>query len=222
MSSESNLKEKVNKILDDLDYKIVERQNENRMLLLGILSGEHILILGPPGTAKSFSARTICSIIDGGKYFEYLLTKFTTPDEIFGPISISGLNEDKYERKTESAMPEAHIVFLDEIFKSSSSILNSLLTIINERKFHNGSKIIDVPLISLIGASNEKPAENDEENLTALYDRFIIRLIVDNVQNDEYFRRIVVDNCNDKEISEKHILMRLKSPEICKFSQDPR
>ncbi|WP_457557923.1 AAA family ATPase [Candidatus Harpocratesius sp.] len=198
----SIIKEKVIKILNQIDQKIVERKNENRLLLLGVLSGEHVLMLGPPGTAKSFSARTICSIIKGGKYFEYLLTKFTTPDEIFGPISISGLNNDRYERKTELALPEAHIVFLDEIFKSSSSILNSLLTIINERKFHNGSKITDVPLISLIGASNEKPAENEEENLMALYDRFIIRLVVDNIQNEENFRKVVVDNCNELEISE--------------------
>ncbi|MHA1266985.1 MAG: AAA family ATPase [Candidatus Helarchaeota archaeon] len=197
------MKQKLKKILSEFDNKIVEREDENRMILLGLLAKEHILILGPPGTAKSLQARTVCSLIEGGTYFDYLLTRFTTPDEIFGPISVQKLEEDIYTRKTESFLPKAHIAFLDEIFKASSAILNTLLTIINERKFHNGNQIEEVPLISLIGASNEKPAEDDEESLEALYDRFSIRLVVDNVQNVDNFRKIVVENCGDRPIESK-------------------
>ncbi|MHA1248655.1 MAG: AAA family ATPase [Candidatus Helarchaeota archaeon] len=197
------------KILELLDKKIVERVNENRMILLGILSGEHTLILGPPGTAKSLAARTFCELIEGGIYFDYLLTRFTTPDEIFGPISVKKLEEDIYTRNTESYLPTAHIAFLDEIFKASSAILNTLLTIINERKFHNGNKFDNVPLISLIAASNELPSEN-EESLQALYDRFVIRLIVNYVQNEDHFKKIIVNNCFESEIKEKITLDEVK------------
>ncbi|MHA1131020.1 MAG: AAA family ATPase [Candidatus Helarchaeota archaeon] len=195
------MKDKLKEILIDFDKKIVEREDENRMILLGLLAKEHILILGPPGTAKSLQARTVCNLIEGGNYFDYLLTRFTTPDEIFGPISVQKLEEDIYTRKTESFLPQAHVAFLDEIFKASSAILNTLLTTINERKFHNGNQVEDVPLISLIGASNEKPAEDEEESLEALYDRFSIRLVVDNVQNEDNFRKIIVENCGDLPIN---------------------
>jgi len=194
------MREKLTKILELLDKKLVERDDENRMILLGMLSGQNIIILGPPGTAKSLAARTFCNLISGGKFFEYLLTKFTQPDEIFGPIDVNKLMEGKYTRLIENYLPEAHIAFLDEIFKSSSSILNTLLTIMNERKFHIGNMIIQVPLITIIGASNELPAE-DEESLDALYDRFIIRLSVENVKNEENFKKIVVENCDQLDIN---------------------
>ena len=127
--------------------------------------------------------REILADTDSETYFEYLFTKFTTPEEIFGPLSIKQLQNDKFERNTEGYMPSSRIVFLDEIFKANSSILNTLLTILNERVFHNGLKREKTPLISLIGASNELPFENDE--LTALYDRFLIRVVVGYVSDDE-------------------------------------
>ena len=145
-----------------------------------------MILVGPPGTAKSEISRRLREIIadcDDGAYFEYLFTKFTTPEEIFGPLSIKKLQNDKFERNTEGYMPSSRIVFLDEIFKANSSILNTLLTILNERVFHNGLKREKTPLISLIGASNELPFENDE--LTALYDRFLIRAVVGYVSDDE-------------------------------------
>ncbi|HMK46368.1 MAG TPA: AAA family ATPase [Methanocella sp.] len=164
-----------------------ERSVEINCSLLAILSGEHVLFLGPPGTAKSMLARSLCEIIDG-KYFYYLLTRFTTPEEVFGPLSIRALQEDDFIRKTEGRLPEAHIAFLDEIFKANSSILNSFLTILNERKFHNGRNAIDVPLLSVFGASNELPAD---ENLEALYDRFLFRCVVTPIQEEANFQEML-------------------------------
>ena len=132
LSSKTTTSEKIKKIIGELDSSFVERKKAVRLCLLAMLSGEHAVLLGPPGTAKSLLVRTICDAIEGGSYFDYLLTRFTTPDEIFGPLSIKKLEEDIYERKTKSYLPEAHIAFLDEIFKANSSILNSLLTLINE------------------------------------------------------------------------------------------
>jgi MoxR-like ATPase len=152
--------------------------------LLAILSGEHLLFLGPPGTAKSLLSKCMCEAIDG-YFFYYLLTRFTTPEEVFGPLSLKALQQDDYNRKIDGYLPTAHIAFLDEIFKSNSSILNSFLTILNERKFHNGNRVMDVPLLSAFGASNELPEEN--ESLEALYDRFLLRCQVKYVEDEANF-----------------------------------
>ncbi|HOT75860.1 MAG TPA: AAA family ATPase [Candidatus Wallbacteria bacterium] len=154
-------------------------------------------MVGPPGTAKSEIARRLSHVIKNGEYFEYLLTKFTTPEEIFGPLSIKELKDDRFSRNTQGYMPDAKVAFLDEIFKANSSILNSLLTIINEKIYHNGKEKLKVPLISLVGASNELPAGDDE--LNALYDRFIVKLIVDYVKNDEDVRALF--NVRNKEFT---------------------
>src|SRR5207302_11115615 len=122
------------------------------------------------------------------RYFEYLLTRFTEPNELFGPVDIRAFREGTYTRKTETMLPEAEIVFLDEIFKSNSAILNSLLTILNERKFANGSKVQDVPLLSMFGASNEVP---NDENLAAIFDRFLLRVVSDNLDS-YHFHNLVV------------------------------
>lgn len=180
------LREKIEKNLEILNNGLVGKEKVMKLGLLSILSGENMILVGPPGTAKSEISRRLREILaDSGSetYFEYLFTKFTTPEEIFGPLSIKQLQNDKFERNTEGYMPSSRIVFLDEIFKANSSILNTLLTILNERVFHNGLKREKTPLISLIGASNELPFENDE--LTALYDRFLIRAIVGYVSDDE-------------------------------------
>lgn len=180
------LKEKIEKNLEILNNDLVGKEKVMKLGLLSILSGENMLLVGPPGTAKSEISRRLREILadtDSETYFEYLFTKFTTPEEIFGPLSIKQLQNDKFERNTEGYMPSSRIVFLDEIFKANSSILNTLLTILNERVFHNGLKREKTPLISLIGASNELPFENDE--LTALYDRFLIRTVVGYVSDEE-------------------------------------
>ena len=180
------LREKIEKNLEILNNGLVGKEKVMKMGLLSILSGENMILVGPPGTAKSEISRRLREILadtDSETYFEYLFTKFTTPEEIFGPLSIKQLQNDKFERNTEGYMPSSRIVFLDEIFKANSSILNTLLTILNERVFHNGLKREKTPLISLIGASNELPFENDE--LTALYDRFLIRAVVGYVSDEE-------------------------------------
>ena len=180
------LREKIEKNLEILNNGLVGKEKVMKLGLLSILSGENMILVGPPGTAKSEISRRLREILaDSGSetYFEYLFTKFTTPEEIFGPLSIKQLQNDKFERNTEGYMPSSRIVFLDEIFKANSSILNTLLTILNERVFHNGLKREKTPLISLVGASNELPFENDE--LTALYDRFLIRAVVGYVSDDE-------------------------------------
>ena len=180
------LRKKIEKNLEILNSGLVGKEKVMKLGLLSILSGENMILVGPPGTAKSEISRRLREILadtDSETYFEYLFTKFTTPEEIFGPLSIKQLQNDKFERNTEGYMPSSRIVFLDEIFKANSSILNTLLTILNERVFHNGLKREKTPLISLIGASNELPFENDE--LTALYDRFLIRAVVGYVSDDE-------------------------------------
>lgn len=179
-----SIKEDILSIKGELERHFKERTEETKCSLLAILSGEHVLFLGPPGTAKSLLSKSVCEIIDGN-FFYYLLTRFTTPEEVFGPLSLKALQQDDYNRKIDGYLPDAHIAFLDEIFKSNSSILNSFLTILNERKFHNGSRVLDVPLISVFGASNELPEEN--ESLEALYDRFLFRCSVKYVEDEANF-----------------------------------
>ena len=163
------------------------------LALLSAIAGESIFFLGLPGTAKSMISRRItCAFrdIDQEKdYFEYLMNEFSTPDEICGPVSLAKLNQDEYVRKTEGYLPSAKVAFLDEIWKSGPAILNTLLTIINEKKFHNGKKVEKVPLISLAAASNELPERN--RGLEALWDRFILRVIVNPVNNDDDFFNLI-------------------------------
>lgn len=155
-----------------LEQQFLGRQETIRLMVLSVLAGEHIALVGPPGTAKSALVRTFARAIDS-RYFEYLLTRFTEPNELFGPVDIPAFRQGTYRRRTEGMMPEAEIVFLDEIFKSNSAILNALLTLLNERKFNNGSTVVDVPLLSVFGASNEVPAD---ESLQAIFDRFLLRV----------------------------------------------
>ncbi len=180
------MKERINKLLCQLNQNLFEREEAIKLTLLAALSGESIFFLGPPGVAKSLISRRIKDIFKDGKSFEYLMNRFSTPDEIFGPIAISKLkNEDKYERKVENYLPSADIVFLDEIWKAGPSIQNALLTVINEKRYRNGAQEIDIPLKGLISASNELPAKG--EGLEALWDRFIIRCIVENITDENNF-----------------------------------
>jgi len=180
--------EKLKKLRDELKQMFLERADLIDGALAALLSAHHLLIIGPPGTAKSMLADELCRRIHGANYFQWLLTRFTTPEEIFGAVSLKALEQDDYRRVTNRKLPEAHIAFLDEIFKANSSILNSILTLINERIFHNGKEIVKVPLLTLFGASNELP---EEEELTALYDRFLVRFVVGYIAEDFRFLRML-------------------------------
>ena len=180
--------EKLKKIRDELRQTFLERADLIDGALAALLSSNHVLVIGPPGTAKSMLADELCRRIEGADYFQWLLTRFTTPEEIFGAVSLKALEQDDYRRVTSRKLPEAHIAFLDEIFKANSSILNALLILINERLFHNGKEIARVPLLTLFGASNELP---EEEELTALYDRFLVRFVVNYIVEDFRFLRML-------------------------------
>jgi MoxR-like ATPase len=175
-------------IRDELNRQFFERAELIDGALCALLSASHLLVIGPPGTAKSMLADELCCRIAGANYFQWLLTKFSTPEELFGAVSLKSLEQDDYRRVTDHKLPEAHIAFLDEIFKANSSILNALLTVINERIFHNGRERVAVPLITMFGASNELP---DEEELTALFDRFMLRFTVDYIGEDFRFLKML-------------------------------
>lgn len=181
--------EKLKKIKNDLKTRYFERDEVIEGAFCALLTGSHLILIGPPGTAKSQLANEICRKIKDARYFQWLLTKFTTPEELFGAVSLRGLENDEYRRVVSGKLPEAHIAFLDEVFKASSSILNTLLTIMNERVFYNGTEKLSIPLISLFGASNELPSEEDE--LEALYDRFLLRYVVDYIKEDFRFLKML-------------------------------
>src|SRR5688500_2754276 len=162
-----------------LNAQFLDKQEIIRLMMISAIAGEHMVIVGPPGTAKSAMIDMFARLVDS-KYFEYLLTRFTEPNELFGPVDIAAFREGRYTRRIEGMLPQAEIVFLDEIFKSNSAILNSLLHVINERKFTNGSQVVPVPLISLYAASNEVP---NDESLAAMFDRFLLRVLSDNLDS---------------------------------------
>jgi len=184
------MKKRINKIIHALNKNLFEREEIVQLALLTTIAGESIFLLGLPGVAKSLIARRIKEIFKDGNSFEYLMNRFSTPDEIFGPIAISKLkNEDKYERITEKYLPSADIVFLDEIWKAGPSIQNALLTVINEKVYRNGHQEIKIPLKGLISASNELPAKG--EGLEALWDRFIICYLVENISDPDKFNEFL-------------------------------
>lgn len=182
------LKERLGALRDHLLSDLIERDTPLRLALLAALAGEHLLLLGPPGTAKSELARRLRHAFRDANYFERLLTRFTVPEELFGPLSIKALEEDRYQRQIGGYLPSSAVAFLDEIFKANSAILNSLLTLLNEREFDNGTQRISTPLVCVIGASNELP---EGEEMAALYDRFLLRCHVSRV-SDQGFEKLLM------------------------------
>ena len=164
----------INRLQVDLTDGFPERKEVISGALAAVLAGEHVLLLGPPGTAKSALARAIAQAF-GGAYFERLLTKFSTPEELFGAISLKALEQDRFARVVTGKLPEAEFAFIDEVFKANSAILNSLLSLVNERVFHNDGLPVTCPLVTMFGASNELP---EGRELEALFDRFLVRFEV--------------------------------------------
>jgi MoxR-like ATPase len=170
---------RLQEIARTMDRRFLDKQEIIRLLLISTIAGEHALIVGPPGTAKSALIRLFAQLIDA-RYFEYLLTRFTEPNELFGPVDMAAFREGEYRRRIQGMLPEAEIVFLDEVFKANSAILNSLLTLLNERRYMNGAHVVRVPLLSVFGATNEVP---NDENLQAVFDRFLLRVRSENLDS---------------------------------------
>lgn len=182
--------EHIRRLIEWMGQGVYEKEQIIAVALLCAIAGENIFLLGPPGTAKSLIASRLKMVFKDGRSFDYLMSRFSTPDEIFGPISISRLkNDDRYERLTEGYLPDAHVVFLDEIWKAGPSIQNTLLTVINEHVFHNGGQIVKTPMKVLIAASNELPAK--DEGLEALWDRFLMRMVSNCIDSDTAFFKML-------------------------------
>jgi len=169
--SPEELMKLASQFLTELESPFVGRHEEALVITLALLTGEHVVLIGEPGTAKSAIARRSADLLDV-KFFKYLLTKFTEPSELFGPLDIRALRQGSYRRITTGKLPEAEIAFLDEIFNANSAVLNSILSIMQERVLYDGYTEIKVPLWTLVGASNRVP---EEPELEALYDRFLFR-----------------------------------------------
>lgn len=184
------VKGQISKLVDDLNKGVYEKQEVIALSLLTAIAGESIFLLGAPGVAKSLIARRLKFAFNDGTSFEYLMNRFSTPDEIFGPVSISQLKDhDKYERIIKNYLPSATVVFLDEIWKAGPSIQNALLTVLNEKVYRNGEQEIKVPMKALISASNELPMKG--EGLEALWDRFLVRYVVDGITDKNNFNEMI-------------------------------
>lgn len=188
--------ERFKQLLGEMNRGIYEKETEISLSLLAALAGESIILLGPPGVAKSMVARQLKTAFRDAQSFEYLMSRFSTPDEIFGPVSIQKLKtSDTYERAVEGYLPTADVVFLDEIWKAGPAIQNTLLTVINEKIFRNGNREMHLPLKLLVAASNELPAKG--EGLEVLWDRFVIRIESRPIKLEKNFRAMLLDSHAD-------------------------
>jgi len=195
----SDLKNRMCKILEALNENIHEREEVFSVSLLSALADQNIFLYGPPGTAKSLISRRLAKVFKSEHYFEYLMQKFSTPEEVFGPISLTELKKDNYVRKTNGYLPNAEVAFLDEIWKSSPAILNTLLTALNEKKFKNGNETKELPLKFVVSASNETPPKG--QGLEALYDRFLTRLYVPPMEDRNNFDTLLQTGGSSDEIN---------------------
>ncbi len=185
------------KFMDSLMTPFVGREEEAKVLTLALLTKEHIILIGEPGTAKSALARRAAELMNA-KFFMYLLTKYTEPAELFGALDINSLKEGIYRRITKDRLPESEVAFLDEIFNANSAILNALLSLLNERVIYDGYNVVRVPLRTLISASNRIP---DEPELDALYDRLLLRHYAKPVGEDMW--RQLIDSAWEIEFTTK-------------------
>lgn len=206
--AESNMCGRIKTLLNFITSGLIEKDEAAKLALLAGIAGESVFFLGPPGTAKSLISRRLKNAFKGENgeslnYFEYLMNQFSTPDEVFGPVSLKSLENDEYKRIVDGYLPSADFVFLDEIWKASPAIHNTLLTVINEKKFHNGNEVLDVPLKVLISASNELPAKG--QGLEALWDRFLIRLTVGPVKNVEDFKNLICAKKTESDLNTSEI-----------------
>lgn len=184
------MKERFSRLLGEMNEGVFEKESEMALSLLAALAGQSVILLGPPGVAKSMVARRLKLAFRNGRSFEYLMSRFSTPDEIFGPVSIARLKtSDSYERVVDGYLPTADVVFLDEIWKAGPAIQNTLLTVINEKIFRNGNRVLQLPLKLLVAASNELPAKG--EGLEALWDRFIIRIESRPIATEAHFNAML-------------------------------
>src|SRR5436309_10665333 len=167
-------------VVDELKRRFVGRDEVIELIALAVVAGEHLFLHGPPGTAKSALIRRFATAVQG-RYFEYLLTRFSEPNEVFGPIDLVRLREGTVATVTSGMLPEAEFIFLDELFNANSAILNNLLTVLNERIYRRGAEVHRLPVLSLFSASNHLP---EDEALRALFDRFLLRCHVDNLRSD--------------------------------------
>ena len=175
----------------ELTEALIEREEEIDLVLTALLAGEHLLLVGPPGCGKSLLLDSVLRWT-GGRRFSLLLTRFTTPEEVFGPVSLTALKEDRYVRVTAGKLPEADFAFLDEVFKGSSAILNTLLKILNEGTFDRGDGVTRaVPLKLCVAASNEWPSPDTGKELSALFDRFTLRAAVAPVRSQAGRQRLL-------------------------------
>ena len=183
-------------LLQEMNRGIYEKNTEISLSLLAALAGESVILLGPPGVAKSMVARQLKTAFRDAQSFEFLMSRFSPPDEIFGPVSIQKLKtSDTYERAVEGYLPTADVVFLDEIWKAGPAIQNTLLTVINEKIFRNGNREMHLPLKLLVAASNELPAKG--EGLEALWDRFVIRIESRPIKLEKNFRAMLLETPTD-------------------------
>lgn len=183
---------RLRQIQQSLNAKFYDREAEIEALMTALLSRQHILFIGPAGTGKSALATMLGEIVEGSRFFQHLLTSFSTPEELFGVLSLKDLEQGIYKRNIEGMLPQAHFAFIDEIFKANSAILNALLTLINERIFTNNGVAIETPLMTIVGSSNEYIEE--DEGLEALFDRFLLRYEVNYIRDDNSFIEMLKNN----------------------------
>ena len=186
---------KLKAIEDEMNNSFVERQDLIRIMLLSLVTNSNLLMLGPPGTAKSKISMELCNRIDNSHFFQWLLNKTSDPAELLGTFSIKGMENDQFKRITDGKLPEANIAFIDEIYKCNSPTLNALLSIMNEHIFYNDGKIVPVPLISMFAASNEPP---EDESLLAMHDRFLFRIDVEYVHDASNKKRMYNNYLNER------------------------